>query len=128
MSKEMCSVRQELTFRRIVDIPFETCVAALESCHRRGQDGEHQIGRSRLRGPITHDRDGGILRFEVRLSRGWPRPALRMRLDIDRWSRSSSRTALELFPDQRVRPTAAYYRVGHLLLDSLTQSLVQQSS
>jgi hypothetical protein len=51
-----------------------------------------------------------------------------MRLDIDRWSRLSSTTALELFPDQRVRPTAAYFRAGHLLLDSLTQSLLQQSS
>ena len=127
MSKGMCPVARELTFRRIVDIPFGTCVAALES-YCRGHDGEHRIGRSRLSGPIRHDRDGGTLRFEVRLSRGRLRPALRMRLDIDRWSRLSSWTALELLPDQRVRPTAAYFRAGHLLLDSLTQSLLQQSS
>jgi hypothetical protein len=46
-----------------------------------------------------------------------------MRLDIDRWSSSS--TALELIPRGRVRPTAAYFRAGHLLLGSLTHSLLQ---
>ncbi len=46
-----------------------------------------------------------------------------MRLDIDRWSSSS--TAVELIPCGRVRPTAAYFRAGHLLLDSLTRSLSQ---
>jgi hypothetical protein len=48
-----------------------------------------------------------------------------MRLDINRWYPSSSRTALELIPCGRVRPTAAYFRSGHRLLDSLTQSLPQ---
>jgi hypothetical protein len=47
-----------------------------------------------------------------------------MRLNIDRWSASS--TALELIPRGRVRTTAAYFRAGHLLLDSLTRSLSQQ--
>jgi len=43
---------------------------------------------------------------------------------FDRWSSSS--TALELIPCGRVRPTAAYFRAGHLLLDSLAHSLSQQ--
>ena len=47
-----------------------------------------------------------------------------MRLNIDRWSSSS--IALELIPCGRVRPTAAYFRAGHLLLDSLAHSLSQQ--
>jgi hypothetical protein len=47
-----------------------------------------------------------------------------MRLIIDRWSSSS--IALELIPCGRVRPTAAYFRAGHLLLDSLAHSLLQQ--
>ena len=46
-----------------------------------------------------------------------------MRLDIDRWSASS--TALELTPSGRVRATADYFRAGHLLLDLLTRSLSQ---
>jgi len=50
-------------------------------------------------------------------------PTLRMRLEIDRWSSSS--TALELIPDRLVRPTAEYFRAGRLLLDSLTRSLPQ---
>jgi hypothetical protein len=58
----------------------------------------------------------------------WPegplRPPLRMRLDIDRWSPSS--TALELIPRRRVQPTATYFRAGHRLLDSLTHSLQHQ--
>jgi len=111
-----------LSFRRIVDIPFETCVAALEGWRRGGHNGELQLGQSRLRGPIGHDRGSGTCRVEVRLARGPLRPPLRMRLDLDCWSRSSS-TALELIPCGHVRATASYFRAGHLLLDSLTHSL-----
>jgi hypothetical protein len=115
-----------LSFPRIIDVPFETCVATLESWQERaGQDGELRIGQSLLRWPIEHDRDLGTCRIEVGLARGPLRPPLRMRLDIARWSRLSSRTALELTPCQFVRPTAAYFRSGHLLLDSLTHSLRQ---
>jgi hypothetical protein len=67
----------------------------------------------------------GTCRIEVGLARGPLRPPLRMRLDIDRWSPSSARTALELIPCQRVRPSAAYFRSGHLLLDSLACALRQ---
>jgi len=112
-----------LSFRRIIDIPFETCVAALENWQRTGQDGELRIGPSLLRGPIEHDRDSGTCKIEVYLARGLLRPALRMRLNIDRWSWPPARTALELTPCHRVRPTTAYFRSGHLLLDSLTHSL-----
>jgi hypothetical protein len=111
-----------LSFRRIVDIPFEACVAALESWQRKGCGGGPQAGHSRLRGPVEHDRDSGACRVEVRLARGPLRPLLRMRLDVDCWS-SRSRTALELIPCGRVRATASYFRAGHLLLDSLTHSL-----
>src|SRR5215470_490112 len=65
----------------------------------------------------------GTCRVEVRLARGRLRPLLPMRLDIDRWTWQPARTALELIPCQRVRPTAAYFRAGHLLLDSLTDAL-----
>ena len=123
MSSGTCSVLGRLPFRRIVDVPFETCLAAVESGQRTGLDGELRIGESRLRGPIEQDRDSGTRRIEVRLARGPLRPRLRMRLDIDRWSSSS--TALELIPCRRVRPTAAYFRAGHLLLDSLTRFLPQ---
>ena len=124
MSADTCSVVGWLPFRRIVDVPFETCLAAVESWQRTGLDGEQRIGESRLRGPIEHDRDSGTRRIEVRLARGPLRPLLRMRLNIDRWSSSS--TALELIPRGRVRPTTAYFRAGHLLLDSLARSLSQQ--
>ena len=59
-----------LSFRRIIDIPFETCVAALENWQRTGQDGELRIGPSLLRGPIEHDRDSGTCKIEVCLARG----------------------------------------------------------
>ena len=123
MSAGMCPVLGWLLFRRIVDVPFETCVAALDSWQRTGLDGELRIGDSRLRGPIEHDRHSDTPRIEVRLARGPLHPLLRMRLDIDRWSSSS--TVVELIPCGRVRPTAAYFRAGHLLLDSLTRSLSQ---
>jgi hypothetical protein len=112
-----------LSFRRITDIPFETCVAALENWPRTGKDTELRIGQSLLRGPIEHDRDSGTCRIGVRLARGPLRPLLPMRLNIDRWSWPPARTALELIPCDGVRPTAAYFRSGHLLLDSLTDSI-----
>jgi hypothetical protein len=120
----MCSIAGGLVFRRIVDIPFEVCAAALESWSwHEGHDGELLIGRSVLRGPIEHDPDSDTCRIEVRLARGPLRSLLRMRLDVDRWSASPSNTALELIPSVRVRPAASYFRAGHLLLDRLTHRL-----
>ena len=115
-----------LSFPRIVDVPFEACVATLQSWQRHtGQDGELHIGQSLLRWPIEHDRDLGTYRIGAVLDRGPLRPPFRMRLEIARWSRLPSRTALELIPCQLVRPTPAYFRSGHLLLDSLTHLLRQ---
>jgi hypothetical protein len=111
-----------LSFRRIVDIPFETCVAALEGWQLDGDNTKLQLGHSRLRGPMEHDRGSGTCRVEVLLARGPLRPPLRMRLNVDCWSRPSS-TALELSPGGRVRATARYFRAGHRLLDLLTYSL-----
>ena len=111
-----------LSFRRIVDIPYQACVAALGGW-QAGQHGELPVGQSMLRGPFERDRDPGTCRIEVRLARGPLRPRLRMRLDIDRWSATS--TVLELIPYRRVRPTAAYFRDGHRLLDALSHSLPQ---
>jgi hypothetical protein len=116
-----------LSFPRIIDIPFNICVAALEGWHAAGQRGELQIGQSLLRWPIEQDHDGCACRIGVGLARGPLRPPRRMRLDISCWSPSSSRTVLELIPSQRVRPTAAYFRSGHLLLDSLTHSLLRHA-
>ena len=111
-----------LSFRRIVDIPYQICVAALGSWQAE-QHGELLVGQSMLSRPFKRDRDSGTCRIEVRLARGPLRPRLRMRLDIDRWSATS--TVLELIPCRRVRPTAAYFRAGHRLLDALTHSLPQ---
>ena len=123
MNAGMRPVPGGLSFQRIIDIPVETCLAALDSQQRAGHGGELRSGGSQLPGPMEHDRDTGTRRIEVRLSRGPLRPLVRMRLDIDRWSSSS--TALELIPCGRARPTAAYFRAGHLLLDSLIRSLPQ---
>jgi hypothetical protein len=122
MSASAGPARVPLSFRRIVDVPFEACVAALDSWQRTGH-GELRSGASHLHGPMEHDRGTGTRRIQVRLARGPLCPRLPMRLDIDRWSSSS--TALELIPRGRVRPTAAYFRAGHLLLDSLTRLLPQ---
>jgi hypothetical protein len=112
------------TFRRIVDIPFETCVAVAESWLGTVPHGDLHIGQTVLRGPIEHSRDSSTSRIEVRLARGPLRPLLPMRLNIDRWSGPAARTALELIPGKRIRPTTAYFRAGHLLLDSLTRRII----
>ena len=121
-----CRGADSISFRRIVCIPFDTCVAALEGLLREGNQGEAPVGRSRLRGPIRRDRHCGTCRVEVRLARGPLRPVLRMRLNVDCWSPPPSSTALELIPHRRVRATASYFRAGHLLLDSLIHSLQLQ--
>jgi hypothetical protein len=110
-----------LSFRRILDIPFDACMAALESWRLTGHDGELHLGKSFLRGPVERDRHSGTSRIEVRLARGPGRRPVRMRLEIEPWP--SGRTALELIPGQRMRPSAAYFRAGHRLLDSLTHAL-----
>lgn len=125
MSTSMVPVLGSLSFWRIVDVPFETSVAALDTRLRmRHHGGELRFGGSQLLGPMEHDRDLGTRRIQVRLARGPLHPLLRMRLDIDRWSSSS--IALELIPCRLVRPTADYFRAGRLLLDSLTRTLLQQ--
>ena len=121
LSADMCSAVGWLSFRRLADIPFGACLAALESWQRTGQDSELYVRQGLLRGPIEADRDSGTCRIQVRLARGPLRRPLLMRLDIDHWS--SSQTALELIPYKRARPTAGYFRAGHHLLDSLTHSL-----
>ena len=120
MSASMAPVGRSLSFRRITDVPFETWVAALDSWRRTGYR-ELRVGDSLLRGPVEHDREAGTRRIQVRLARGPLYPALRMRLEIHRWSSSS--TALELIPGRLVQPTADYFRAGRLLLDSLARSV-----
>jgi hypothetical protein len=94
MSASM-AVDGSLSFRRIMDVPFETCVAELDSWQRT-EYGELRVGGSLLRGPAEHDREAGTRRIQVRLARGSLRPLLRMRLDVDLWSASS--TVIELIP------------------------------
>jgi hypothetical protein len=106
-----------------VNVPFETCVAALDSWQQTEEGGEARFGGSLLCGPAERDPGSATCRIQIRLARGAWRPRLRMRLDVDRWSSSS--TAVELIPGGRSRPTAAYFRAGHLLLDSLTRHLLQ---
>jgi hypothetical protein len=110
-----------LSFRRIADIPFNTYMAVLDSWQITRHDGELRLGSSLLRGPIERDQHCGTCRIEVRLARGPLRPPVRMRLAIEPWSPTA--TAFELIPDQRVRPSAAYFAAGHHLLDSLTRTL-----
>ena len=124
MSMSMVPELRSLSFWRVVDVPFETHVAALDSWLRTSHRGELRFGGSQLLGPLEHDRDVGTRRIQVRLVRGPLHPPLRMRLDLDRWSSSS--TALELIPGRLVRPTADYIRAGRLLLDSLNRSLAQR--
>ncbi len=124
MSTSMVPSPGSLSFWRIADVPFETCVAGLDSWLAARRGGELLFAGSHLRGPMEHDLDLGTRRIQVRLARGPLYPPLRMRLDIDRWSSSS--TALELIPCRLVRPTADYFRAGRLLLDSLTRSLSER--
>jgi len=124
MSTSMVPTLGSMVFRRIVNVPFETCISAFDDWLLTGSGGELRFGGSQLIGPMEHDRDLGTRRIQVRLARGPLHPMLRMRLEIDRWSSSS--TVFELIPGRLVQPTADYFRAGRLLLDSLTHSLPQR--
>ncbi len=115
-----------VSFGRIVAVPFGAWVAALERWQLTGHDRQLRLGQSLLRGPAERDPHLDTCRVEVRLGRGPLRPPVRMRLDIDRLSATA--TALQLIPCQRVRPTAAYFRAGHHLLDSLTSAMLQPAA
>ena len=119
----VCPEADPASFWRIVPVPFGAWVAALESGQLTSHDSELRLGRSVLRGPIERDQHFGTLRVEVRLARGPLRPRLRMRLHVDHWSATS--TVLELIPCQRLMPSAAYFRAGRGLLDSLAHTLPQ---
>ena len=125
MSAGTCPVRGWPSFQRIVDIPFATCVAAMDSGQLTGQNSGRRAGHSLVCGPVGHDRRNATCRIEVRLARGPLRPPLRMRLEVNHWSSCPPRSALELIPCGHVRPSAAYFQAGHLLLDWLTRSLAQ---
>ena len=118
MGADIVPVREQLSFWRIVDVPFETWAAALDSWPHTGPGSQLRFGKSLLDGPVEHDRDTGTYRIQVRLARGPLRSLLRMRLEIDRWSTTS--TAVELIPCGLVRPSTAYFTAGHLFLDSLS--------
>jgi hypothetical protein len=121
MGADVTRAEGQLSFRRIVDVPLETSLAALDGGQGIDPGGHLRFGKSLLRGPVEHDRDTGTYRIQVRLARGPLHPPLRMRLDIDRWSATS--TAVELIPCGFVRPTEAYFYAGHLFLDALTRSM-----
>ena len=120
------STRAWLSFRRIVDIPFGTCVAALDSGQLTGPEGGPRTGRPLVCGPAEHDPESGTCRVQVRLARGPLRRPLRMRLQAGHWSSAPPQTALELIPCGPVRPSTAYFRAGHRLLDTLARSLARQ--
>jgi len=117
----MTRLAELLSFRRIVDSPFDACMAALDSWQLTGHGSELRLGHSVLWGPVERDSHLGTCRIEVSLARGRLRRPVRMRLDIEPWPPTA--TALELIPCRRVRPRRAYFEAGHDLLDRLTQAL-----
>ena len=118
ISADTSAAAGPLSFWRITDVPFAAWLAALERWQLTGRGSELRFGDSELRGPAEHNPHFGTCQIEVRLARGRLRPPLRMRLDIDHWSATS--TTLTLIPCQRVRPSTDYFQAGRRLLDSLT--------
>ena len=114
----VCPVAGPLSFWRLVPGPFAAWLAALDRWQLTGHDGRLRVGRSVLRGPVGHDPRFGTCRVEVRLARARLRPRVRMQLHLDHWSATA--TAVELIPCGHVRPSAAYFRAGRALLDTLT--------
>src|SRR5579875_3456724 len=92
--------RAGLSLWRIVDVPFRTCVAALETWPHTGRDGWPVVC-----GPVEHDPDSGTCRVQARLARGPLRRALPMRLQADHWSSAPAHRAgthaLQARPAQR---------------------------
>ncbi len=111
MSTSMVPVLGSLSFWRIVDVPFETFVATLDSGLRTRHGGELRFGGSQLLGPMEHDRDLGTRRIQVRLARGPLRPPAHSGLFPGR--PSPARLANPLF-------APAFGVVGHAVNRGLT--------
>ena len=120
MSTSMVPLPGSLSFWRVVDVPFEACVAGLDSWLRTGHGGELLFGGSQLLGPMEHDLGVGTRRIQVRLARGPLYPPLRMRGDrplvliVYR---------MELIPSRLVGLQTIISGAGRLLLDSLTRAV-----
>ena len=65
----MSAARAWLSFRRIVDIPFGTCAAALGCGQLTGPDGGRRAGRPLACGPAEHDPATGSCRADRQVRR-----------------------------------------------------------
>jgi hypothetical protein len=115
------------SFLRLVDLPFATVAAALESLWEREQRGGFvtvgtgaHVGRPEVA--------NGIGRVRVIMERRWGRisSSLPMELEIAPWSDSRPVTRLELVAGRRVRATRRYFLAGHLVLDAIIEELTSQ--
>jgi hypothetical protein len=59
MSTSMIPELRSMSFWRVVDVPFETFVATLDSWLRTKHAGELRFGGSQFLGSMEHDRDVG---------------------------------------------------------------------
>jgi hypothetical protein len=117
------STRAWLSYRRIVDVPFRTCVAALDSGQLTKPDGGPDLLSGSAARPGQRDLQGPV-RLPRRAAAPPAADAAAGRLLVLR----APRIALELIPCGPVRPGVAYFLVGHQLLDSLARWLAGQST
>ena len=116
---------EAVAFTRLVDIPFEQCVAALETWWLIEGTGPGQKGgaQSHLVGDLERPLGTGGCRIGVRLARRAPWPGSLMELEVWPWSSSRGLTLLELVPRRTVNPSRRYFQAGHAFLDMLIEAL-----
>ena len=112
-------------FPRVISVPGDRLPAVLRTWWRQGaaDDGSLLVHR-RLRLDPPHV-DTGIWCMRGRLRR---LPCRWVPVELDVWPHSSYRTRLVLRPRRRVHVSRRWFRVGHAVLDRLTEDLVRLSA
>lgn len=114
-------------FLRVIDVPFDLAVTALDGWLRDAPRGILKTGRHWLVGPLHAVPGTGQAWIEVRAQHRAPWPAGVMELQVTPWSLDCRTTGLELMPRRHLRPTPRYFSAGHLLLDTLSAALAARA-
>jgi hypothetical protein len=114
-----------VTFLRALDVPFVSCVAAIDEWWRQEASRERlDVGRSGLRGPPALDADGGQLRLPAGLGRVLPHTIVRMDLELFPWLGDFG-TKLCLRPRRAVHANHRYFVTGHAFLDAVVAAIAR---
>jgi hypothetical protein len=108
-------------FPRVISVPGDRLPSVLRAWWREGADDGRMVVHRRLRlGPPNVD--AGIWSMRGRLRR---LPCHWVPVELDLWAHSTYNTRVVLRPKRRVHASSRYFRIGHAVVDRLTEDLTR---